>query len=373
MCLLSAQNTPVLIIGGGVAGLAAALELDRRGLASLVAEKGPRLGGQARGFCCKALAVCARCGACRVGDLLEQAARRPGIQALTQALPVNAQRQGSGWEVTLIPQSARPAPDQGQTQGLAQGLTLERPLEKRLTVRTGAVILAVGHGVFDPARKTRLGHGRVPGVQSAGQLEQTLAQGGLPETVRRIAFIQCVGSRDQGAGRLYCSRVCCGFALRLARLARYIQPQTQVTFFHMDVQDYGQAWRAELSQMRADMRFVRAIPGEVRQGEGGPLVDYLGPDGQPHQEEFDLVVLSTGLEPPVAAPALREMFGLPPGLDGFLAAGPGVLVAGTAAGPRSINESLEHAAQAAALAAEHLVAEHLGDGQPSPRREVAHA
>ncbi|MFH1036074.1 MAG: NAD(P)-binding protein [Pseudomonadota bacterium] len=359
---MSAQNTPVLIIGGGVAGLAAALELDRRGLPSLIADKGPRLGGQARGFCCKALAVCARCGACRVGDLLEQAARRPGIAALTRALPVAAKRQGPGWEVTLIPQET-----QGDG-GEPPALVMEQPLAQRLTVGAGAVILAVGHGVFEARRKTRLGHGRVPGVISAGELEEALAQGGLPPQARRLAFIQCVGSRDQGLGRLYCSRVCCGFALRLARLARHLQPDSSVTFYHMDVQDYGQAWRDELAEMRADMRFVRAIPGEVRQGAGGPVVVYAGQGGQPREEEFDLVVLATGLEPPVAALALNEMFGLEPGPEGFLAPGPGVLVAGTAGGPRSITESIEHAALAAAKAGEHLAA-----SRPSAPREVAHA
>ncbi|MBI4800467.1 MAG: CoB--CoM heterodisulfide reductase iron-sulfur subunit A family protein [Desulfarculus sp.] len=357
---MSALDTPVLIIGGGVAGLAAALELDRRGLPSLLVEKGPRLGGQARGFCCKALEACARCGACRVGDLLQQAAQRPALGALTQALAVNAQRQGAGWEVTLIPQESR----QPDTPALA----LERPLRERLLARTGAVILAVGHQVFEARKKSRLGYGRVPGVMTAGELEEALAKGGLPGQARRLAFIQCVGSRDQALGRLYCSRVCCGFALRLARLARHLEPASQVTFFHMDVQDYGQAWRADLSEMRADLRFIRAIPGEVRPGVGGPLAVFAGPDGQPQEEEFDLVVLATGLEPPVAAPALCEMFGLAPGPHGFLAGGGGVLVAGTAGGPRSITESIEHAAQAAAQAAEYLLA-----APASPAGEVAHA
>ena len=263
---MNQHHTPVLIIGGGVAGLAAALELDRRGLSSLLVEIGPRLGGQARGLCCKALAVCARCGACRVGDLLAQASQRASIKAFTQALPVAAQRAGAGWEVTLIPQEA-PQPQEPP-------LVLERPLPGRLSLSAGAVILAVGHQVFDPARKTRLGYGRVPGVISAGELEEALAQGQVPGDARRLAFIQCVGSRDQALGHLYCSRVCCGFALRLARLARYLEPASQVTFFHMDVQDYGQAWRQELAAMRQDFNFIRAIPGEVRGGPGGPVAVY---------------------------------------------------------------------------------------------------
>ena len=360
---MASRKTPVLIIGGGVAGLAAALELARRGLPSLVAEQGPRLGGQAARFCCKALATCARCGACRWGDLLNEAAARPEVGFLSLALPVAARPADSGWEVDLAP---LPDPAAGPSDPLAP------PLGERTTVRAGAVVLAVGHTPFDPRRKTRFGHGRVAGVVTAGELEEALAQGQVPGQARRVAFIQCVGSRDQSLGRLYCSRVCCGFALRLARLAQYLSPESQVTFFHMDVQGYGRAWEDDLNEMRGQMRFVRAMPGEVQAGESGPRVLYAGPDGAPQAEEFDLVVLSTGLEPPTAAAALSDMFGLARTIDGFLGqegetvrtGAPGVFVAGAAGGPRSIVESIDHAALAAAAAMLHLM---------PARREASHA
>ncbi|MFH1061034.1 MAG: NAD(P)-binding protein [Pseudomonadota bacterium] len=367
---MSAEHTPVLIVGGGVAGLAAAVELDRRGVPSLVVEKSCRLGGQAADFCCKACKACgaceacARCGACRAGDLLREAAARPRIRTLARAMVVAARPAGRGWSLDVAPQPAEPGSDchAGACAVLAE----------RASLTAGAVILAVGHTPFDPRRKSRFGYGRVPGVVTAGELERALKAGALPAGAKRIAFIQCVGSRDASLNRNYCSRVCCGFALRMARLARCLDPECQVTFYHMDVQDYGQAWREDLAAMRQDFEFVRAIPGEVRGGAEGPLAVFSGAAGQPESRAFDLVVLSTGLEPPLAAAALAELFGFARGRDGFLGqdgadamtSAPGVFVAGAAAGPRSIVESIDHAALAAALAAAHVAA---------PAKEVAHA
>ncbi len=340
------MDTPVLILGGGVAGLAAAVDLARRGVASLLVEREPRLGGRASHFCCKATAACARCGACRLGELLLQAAQLPGITLFTAALAVGAQPQGEGWRVELAPQpGGEPGPGPA------------RPLREPTTLNTQAVILAVGGEAFDPAAKSRFGHGRVEGVVSALELEAMLAQGALgPQalTPAKVAFIQCVGSRDASLGRLWCSRVCCGYALRMARVIRDRLPDSEVAFFHMDVQDYGRAWEEELPLMRQEMRFVRAMPGEVAAGEGGPEVVYALAGEPPTREAFDLVVLSVGLGPSLGTAALGELFGAAKDHDGFLTedGGPGgVFVAGAAAGPRSLNESIVHAGLAASRAA----------------------
>lgn len=348
-------NTPVLILGGGVAGVSAALELARRGVASVLAEKGSRLGGRVRDFCCKATQACVHCGACRLGDLLAEAAARPEAAFRSRALAAGAQRQGGVWQVEL-----RPQPDQGEADPLAPALA------EKTTVKAQAVILAVGYEPFDPRRKTRFGYGRVAGVMTALELEAMLGQGVLlghdgqpPESV---AFIQCVGSRDESLGNLYCSRVCCGFALDMAGLIKDGWPETAITFFHMDVQGYGPSWEEALPHMRQAIDFVRAMPGEVSAGENGPRVCFAGPDGRPRSREFGLVALSQGLTPPASAGALSEMFGLDRNQDGFLgedaasasSGAQGVFVAGAAQGPRGIVESIDHAALAAGAAMESL-------------------
>jgi len=341
---LAEKQTPVLILGGGVAGLAAARELARRGVACVLAEREPVLGGRARGFACKATTACARCGACRVGDLLAELAARPEAELFTCAGAVAARRDRGRWQVELAPQ-----PGEGAEPFPA------RALGERLALTCRAVILAVGYSPFDPRAKSRFGYGRVPGVISALELEAMLAQDTLAgprgEPPRRVAFIQCVGSRDQSLGHLYCSRVCCGYALRMAGRIRHTWPESEVSFFHMDLQTYGRAWEEALPELRRQVHLVRAMPGEVTRGEDDtPQVVYSDPAGRHHREPFDLVVLSVGLRPPKAASALAEMFGLEPGPDGFLQDGPEVFVAGCAQGPRGIVESMDHAARAAAAA-----------------------
>jgi heterodisulfide reductase subunit A len=353
---VTAINTPVLILGGGVAGLSASLELARRGVASILVEKGSHLGGRVRDFCCKATQACVHCGACRLGDLLSEAATRPEAAFHTRALAGSAKQADHGWQVELLPQ-----PEDADEDPLAT------PLLDKTTINAQAVILAVGYEPFDPNRKTRFGYGRVPGVMTALELEAMLGQGVLVDnagqTPKNVAFIQCVGSRDESIGNLYCSRVCCGFALDMAGLIKAGWPETGVTFFHMDVQGYGPSWEEALPHMREEINFVRAMPGEVSAGENGPKVCFAGPDSQPTTQEFGLVVLSQGLTPPASAGALSEIFGLERNQDGFLTDAAGVFVAGAAQGPRGIKESIDHAASAAAAAME-LVLSH--------RKEAAH-
>ncbi len=350
------DSTPVLILGGGVAGLAAAVDLARRGLASTLVEAEASLGGRARDFCCKAVEGCARCGACRLADLLAEVAARPEIKVYTQALALTARPGRDGWQVDLSPQGLGEDLPGGHGQALSECLTIEAQ----------AVIIAVGHTPFDPTKKSSLGYGRVEGVISALELEAMLlheafAHQPLPD---RVAFIQCVGSRDASLGRLWCSRVCCGYALRMARLLGEQSPDSEVTFFHMDVQDYGRAWEKELSQLRNELRFVRAMPGEVAKGLDGPEVLFAGADGVQQREAFGLVVLSQGLGPPAGARALSEIFGLARTQDGFLgtadgsvaSGAEGVFVAGACRGPRSLSESIDHAGLAASQTAESVAA-----------------
>jgi heterodisulfide reductase subunit A len=336
--------------------LAASLELARRGVASILAEKGSRLGGRVRDFCCKATQACVHCGACRLGDLLSEAATRPEAVFRTRALAGSAKHIDGVWEIELLPQ-----PEEFDEDPLAEAL-----LDKT-TIKAQAVILAVGYEPFDPSRKTRFGYGRVPGVMTALELEAMLGQGVLMDDTgqppKSVAFIQCVGSRDESLGNLYCSRVCCGFALDMAGLIKAGWSETEVSFFHMDVQGYGPSWEEALPHMREEIDFVRAMPGEVSAGANGPQVCFSLAGTQPQSREFGMVVLSQGLTPPASAGALSDIFGLERNRDGFLSGAPGVYVAGTAQGPRGIAESIDHAASAATQAMELLL---------TNRKEAAH-
>ena len=349
------RKTPVLVLGGGVAGLACALELAKRDVKSLIVEKSPRPGGHAAGFCCKATDSCANCGACRLGDLLREAAFRPEISLACLAEAASAEKDSGGaWQVELKALPGQAADE--SVPALGQDTSLE----------CGSVILAVGHAPFDPGIKTRFGYGRVPGVMSALELEAMLGQGVLVDASGKspesMAFIQCVGSRDESLGHLWCSRACCGYALRLADMIKNTLPECGISFFYMDLQHYGPGWEEALCGMRDKFEFIRAMPGEVRKGGQGAEVVYAGPDGAPARRSFDLVALSVGLTPPESASDLDGIFGAGRTTDGFLGRdsleastkAPGVFVAGAARMPRSIVESIASAALAAEKAAAYL-------------------
>jgi len=174
----------------------------------------------------------------------------------------------------------------------------------------------------------------------------------LPE---RIAFIQCVGSRDSRIGHPWCSKICCGAALRLARLIQQRRPHTTVTFFYIDVQTFGKNFQKYYDQTCRQVRMVRAIPGDIVQTEAqGLQLAYFDPDTRKALEEsFDLVVLSTGITP--NNKDLAGMLEVPLADTGFFLSheiqaagkGEGIFTAGAALGPMSIAESIDSAGKAA--------------------------
>jgi heterodisulfide reductase subunit A len=342
---MTTQNSnTVLIIGGGIAGLTAALALNRLGIAVELLEKAATLGGQARRFCCKATDACQQCGACLVNDAL----RGLGLAGLAED-PVLRVRLET--ELTEVHREAK------------EFLYRTRSPEGAGEGRAAALLIAAGFDPFRAEDKPQYGYGRYPNVLTGLDLEEQLRESGrvlkpsdgLPP--QSLAFIQCVGSRDLHLGHPYCSQVCCGYALRMANLIRHRQPETAVTFFYMDIQTFGKEFPAFLEETRSRLRFIRAIPGDIQPGENERLLLTFQPeDGSPSRREaFDLVVLSIGLAPARGLEAVVGALELPLTPDGFLAkreaafslsAVAGVFLAGAVSGPKSIERSVAQAHQA---------------------------
>jgi heterodisulfide reductase subunit A len=238
-----------------------------------------------------------------------------------------------------------------------------------LPIEAGSIILACGFRAFEPLEKPRLGYGRIPGVITGLELDSLLRAdnftlGERENGSRSVAFIQCVGSRDPRIGRNYCSRVCCGYALRLARLLRHRFPGIEPTMFYMDIQTFDRDFERRLEEARREVRLIRAIPPEVRAGtDGRPELIFQGPEDKRILESFDLVVLSVGISPDPSHSSLGELLRVSLNRDGFLERDeetvstetPGVFVAGTVQGPKSIEETVSHATRTAGAVAAYLM------------------
>ncbi len=397
---MAGERDTVLVIGGGVAGATAALELAAQGAEVTLVEKDDFLGGHAARLACKALEACQKCNGClseaRLAELLES----PRVRLLRRATVSGLERRGDGFLASIDQRPAYidpqrctgcgicrercPAAEEGALRSpllagdlprLAidpavclyfkdgrstmcrdlcpeEAIDFDRPAA-RIEVQARAVVLASGFQPYEAGQKERLGHGRLPNVITALELEDRLRRLGSParpsdgRLPQRVAFIQCVGSRER-LGHNYCSRVCCGYALRLGRMLgdRF---GSQVSVFYMDLQSFGLAMDDFLAAARQDLDLVRSMPYDVYAGkDGGVLVEYQAEPGQaPVQRPFDLLVLSVGMTPGRDNPELAQTLGLELDHHGFLRSGPGVFVAGAAARPMDVAEVVAHAGRAA--------------------------
>ncbi len=242
--------------------------------------------------------------------------------------------------------------------------------DQTVQIEAGAVILAPGFCAYDPAGRPELHYGTFPNVVSSLQFERILSASGpyLGKVLRpsdfrkprRIAFIQCVGSRDEDHN--YCSSVCCMYAIKEAIIAKEHEEDLACEVFYMDVRAHGKGFDAYYERAKElGIVFTRCRPSKIEEIQDRSLsIGYVGEEDQRyHAKEFDLVVLSVGLEPPAEARELAKTFGIELNAHGFAATRPfdavatsreGVLVAGPFAAPKDIPETVMESSGAAARA-----------------------
>ncbi len=247
---------------------------------------------------------------------------------------------------------------------------------EEMDLQVGAVVLASGFDVYDARLSGEYGLGRFPNVVSGRQFERILSPSGpygghlrRPSDGRepkRIAWIQCVGSRR--ADRNWCSAVCCMYATKQAIVAQEHAPGAECTIFFIDFRAYGKGFDAYYSRAReAGVRYLRVMPSTIRQrSPSGDLeVQYSLPDGRVISEVFDMVVLSVGLQPSAGMGDLAESIGVGLTDDGFCrttgesplnTTREGIYVCGPFAEPKDIPETVMSASAAAARAMTLLAA-----------------
>ncbi len=251
--------------------------------------------------------------------------------------------------------------------------------EELLEFNVGAVILSPGHKSFDPSGIDFYGYKTIPDVLTGLEYERMLSPSGpvrghlekpsSGKTPENIAWIQCVGSRNTNqCDNGYCSSVCCMYAMKQALVTEtHIPGGGRQTIFFMDMRCHGKEFELYYNYAtERGIRFIRARPHTIEPGPGGSGVamEYFTEDGRKVREEFDLTVLSTGLEAPRDAIDLAEKTGirLSPyrfaetgGFEPVFSSKEGIYIGGSFAGPMNIPTAVANASAAAGQAARALV------------------
>jgi heterodisulfide reductase subunit A-like polyferredoxin len=243
------------------------------------------------------------------------------------------------------------------------------PREKEIKV--GAIILAPGFALGSPTSNSEYGYGRYPNVVSSLEFERMLSASGPYEghlvrlsdkqTPRKIAFIQCTGSRDARHAS-YCSSVCCMYAMKQAVIAKEHTPGLDTSIFYMDLRAFGKEF--EEYHVRAQdeygVQFVRSRVASLQEIPGGNLLLRYENGNLAKEEIFDLVVLSVGLAHPKESESMARVFGFELNEHGFASTDmltplettrPGVFVCGAFSGPKDIPDTVAQASGAAVKAA----------------------
>ena len=341
------MSKPVLIVGGGPAGLSAAYALAAAGQKVVLVEKEDRLGGAPILSGYAKLVPSHEWAKDAIGGMVSRIDTHPNVDV----------------RLNTVVQAFDGAPG-AFTATLKDGSKVE----------AGAAILATGFTHFDSINKPEWGFGTYPDVVTTVQVEQMISSGkGIlcPSDGRvpdRVAILLCVGSRDRQIGREWCSKICCTVSANIAMEIRELSPKTNVYIYYMDIRTYG-LMEGEYywgSQEISKVKYIKARIAEVT-SDGKRLI-VKGEDTlvkRPISIPFDMVVHAIGMDPNVDNMTISAVFDIRLNKYGFVekssaymhlgeTSRPGVFVAGAALGPETIDDSIAQG-QAAAMAALHLM------------------
>ena len=338
------MSKPILIVGGGPAGLAAAHSLATVGKESVIVEKEDRLGGAPILSGYAKLVPTGEWAKDAIGGMVKRVEDESSVKVIT------------GAKVT-------------EFDGVPGHFTAK--LSNGDSVEAEAAILCSGFTHFDSVNKPEWGFGTYEDVVTTTQVEQMFSSGQgvrCPSDGRkpkRVAILLCVGSRDRQIGREWCSKICCTVSSNIAMEIREELPDCHVYIYYMDIRTFGlyetkYYWK---SQEEFKVKYIKARIAEVT-SDGEKLI-VKGEDTlvkRPITIPFDMVVHAIGMDPNVDNPEISNTFGVDLETHGYInvanrygemgaTSRPGVYVAGSATGPETIDDSIAqgHAAAMAVL------------------------
>jgi heterodisulfide reductase subunit A len=411
-----------LVVGGGIAGIQAALDLADAGFKVYILDESASIGGTMAQL--DKTFPTNDCSMCILAPKLVGAGRHPNIQLITNSRLEEVSGEAGNFKVKILKKPRFVNEEKCTGCGVcAQHCPVEVPNEfdeklgvrkaihvpfpqavplkyaideenclkcelcknvckagavdfdqkpEILDINVGAIILSPGFEEFDPHAKSMYGYGRYPNVITSIEFERTLSASGpyggkilrpSDGTIPwRVAFLQCVGSRDALVGNNYCSSACCMYAIKESVIAMEHTPGVQCTIFFMDMRAFGKEFDAYYNRAQEEykVKFVRSRVSSIHEvPETQNLLVRHVEEETPKDEEFDLVVLSVGMKPPKRARELAKILDIQLNKYNFCQTGTfspvetsreGVYVCGAFASPKDIPESVAQASGAAAKA-----------------------
>ena len=410
----------VMVVGGGISGIQASLDLATAGFKVYLVEKSPAIGGHMAQL--DKTFPTNDCSMCIESPKFVECSRHPNIEILTYTEIEKVTGEAGDFKVALVkkpryidedkctgcgvcveycPVQVEDEYNQGLSKNKAihiyfsqavplvtyvdrdkcsflqdercticQGVCKNNAIDlfqkpESLEIEVGAIILAPGYDAFDPATlRDTYGYGKFENIVTSLDYERILCATGPYEGEilrssdkkhpHKLAWIQCVGSRQViEGGNSYCSAVCCAYTQKQVILTKDHDAEAECTIFHNDIRAFGKDFERfyQRAEKLPGIRFIRSY---VSIGKEDPVtknvtVRYSTPDAGVKEEEFDMVILSVGMNPPKDAAFMATKFGLELNEHGFCRVSPvnpiqtsrpGIFISGAFQGPVDIPESV---------------------------------
>jgi heterodisulfide reductase subunit A2 len=421
----------VMVVGGGISGIQASLDLASAGYKVFLVEKAPSIGGKMSQL--DKTFPSNDCSMCIESPKFNELARHPNVEILTYTEVDRVEGKAGDFKVTLLkkpryiiedkctgcttcvtycpvmipdPFNQKLSDNKAVHIYFAQATPLVPYIDdqclylkdekcqicvavckqnaidftiepEKVDIKVGAIVLSAGYDTFDPGLRGDQGYGKFDNVITSLDYERLLCATGPHEGEvlrpsdkkhpHKIAWIHCVGSRQVlKGGNSYCSAVCCTYIQKQVILAKDHDEEAECTIFHNDIRSYGKDFE-RFYQRAAKLPGVNFIRSYVSVGREDPVtknvtIRYATPEGV-KEDEFDMVVLGVGLQPPKNVSAMADTFGIELTDHGFckvdpanrqLTTRPGIYVSGVFQGPVDIPESVYGASGAGAQIGELL-------------------
>jgi heterodisulfide reductase subunit A len=369
----------VVIIGGGVTGIQAALDLASHGIRVHIIEREPSIGGHMAQL--DKTFPTNDCSMCILSPKMLDVSRHPEIRIHTCSEVIEIEGERGNFQVKIrknpryvdealcngcgdciricpvevynrfdagigvrkaiykahpqiVPDIVIKDPEHCIECGLCYDICGRDAIRKEdaaseSVIKAASIIIASGYDIFDATKKEQFGYLIYPDVITSLEFERMMNASGPTggsirrlsdgKTPRHVVFIQCVGSRDIPLGRPYCSGVCCMYAMKNAMLIREKYPDTDVTILYMDVRAYGKGYEEYFERAkRLGVRFIRGMAAEIIEGRGEMTIRIENTEtGKMEEIRPELVVLSVGLSPAQDSEAIAARCGIPVEKTGF--------------------------------------------------------